>query len=190
MRTALCAAHLATVSGLESVTVGRLAAETGLSKSGILTVFPNRVAIQLAAIDAARSVFSDHVVGPALGHDPGPERLGIVVDHWFTYVQRRVFPGGCFFVTVANEYGAQHGEVADAVREAITAWRAFLEGDLLVGEPDTEDSRRTAHKDAFRLDAYLTAANTRYAADRSEADLDMARQACHDLLASRRPARG
>lgn len=64
-RVALRAAELATVSGLESVTIGRLAAETGLTKSGILTVFPNRVAIQLAAVTTARTVFADHVLVPA-----------------------------------------------------------------------------------------------------------------------------
>lgn len=183
-RAALCAAQLATVYGLESVTVGRLAAETGLSKSGILTVFPNRTAIQLAAVAAARAIFTEQVVEPALQASPGVTRLEAVVDHWFGYVQRRVFPGGCFFVTVANEYGGQDGEVADAVREATTAWQTFIETDLLAGQPDTEPFRELAHRDAFRLDAYMTAANARYALHRDQDDLEMARQVCRELLSS------
>ena len=183
-RAALCAAQLATVYGLESVTVGRLARETGLSKSGILTVFPHRTAIQLAAVAAARTIFAEQVVEPALATTPGTDRLAEVVDHWFDYVQRRVFPGGCFFVTVASEYGGRDGEVADAVREATTAWRAFIESDLLVGQPDTPASRELAHREAFRLDAYLTAANARYALHHDQGDLEMARQICRDLLAA------
>ena len=184
-RAALGAAQLATVYGLESVTVGRLAAETGLSKSGILTVFPNRTAIQLAAVAAARIIFTEQVVEPALALNPGVGRLVSVVDHWFGYVERRVFPGGCFFVTVANEYGGQDGEVADAVRDATASWRTFIENDLLVGQPDEDSWRHLAHRDAFRLDAYMTAANTRYALYHDHADLEMARQVCHDLLAER-----
>jgi AcrR family transcriptional regulator len=185
-RAALCAAQLATVDGLESVTVGRLAADTGLSKSGILTVFPNRTAIQLAAVSTARAIFTEQVVEPALTTTPGVARLASVVDHWFGYVQRRVFPGGCFFVTVANEYGGQHGEVADAIREATSAWRTFIENDLMVEQPDTTRSRELAHRDAFRIDAYMSAANARYALHHDEDDLEMARQVCHELLASRR----
>lgn len=173
------------MSGLASVTVGRLAAETGLSKSGILTVFPHRAAIQLAAVAAARTIFSEQVVEPALSTTPGVARLQAVVDHWFGYVQRRVFPGGCFFVTVANEYGGQEGEIADAVREATTAWHSFIESDLLIGRSDTASSRELAHRDAFRLDAYMSAANARYALHHDEDDLEMARGVCLELLAAR-----
>jgi AcrR family transcriptional regulator len=183
--TAVCAAQLATVSGLESVTIGRLASETGLSKSGILTVFPSRTAVQLAAVDAAREIFAEQVVLPALHRTPGRPRLSAVIDNWFGYVQRRVFPGGCFFVTVSAEYGAQQGEVADAVREANAAWRAFLETELLVGLPSTRASRELAHRDAFRLDAYLAAANTRYAVDHDDTELEMARAVCRRLLRDR-----
>lgn len=184
-RAAICAAQLATVAGLESITVSRLAVETGLSKSGILTVFPNRVAIQLAAIAAAREVFADAVVLPALDQTPGRRRLRAVIDNWFTYVQRRVFPGGCFFVAVANEYGAQEGEVADVVRETNARWRSFIEAELMTGQPRTAAARRDARRDAFRLDAYMTSANTRYAQNNDEAGLEMARQVCHELLRQR-----
>lgn len=62
--------------------------------------------------------------------------MSAVVDLWFSYVSCRVFPGGCFVVTVSNEYGSQQGEVADAVRAAVRTWRDFIETDLRPGQPD------------------------------------------------------
>ena len=90
------AAMTATVSGLDSITVGGLAAATGVSKSGILTVFGSRENIQVAAVTAARRIFRDAVVAPAWGAAPGGDRLVALLDAWLTYQRDEVFTGGCF----------------------------------------------------------------------------------------------
>ncbi|WP_449561141.1 TetR/AcrR family transcriptional regulator [Mycolicibacterium mageritense] len=69
---ARAAADIATTHGLDGITVGGLSASTGVSKSGILTVFGNREAIQLAAVAEARRVYIDVVIRPALS------------SHWWT----------------------------------------------------------------------------------------------------------
>src|SRR6478672_13137731 len=81
------AAMVATVSGLDAITVGGLAADTGLSKSGILTVFSNREAIQLAAVAEARRIYIDTVIRPAWAAEPGRERLRSLLDSWVAYVR-------------------------------------------------------------------------------------------------------
>jgi hypothetical protein len=101
-KAARYAADLATVGGLETVTVGRLATGTSLSKSGILTVFGNREAIQLAAVAEARRVYVDHVIRPAWRREPGLSRLRGISDHWFAYVTDRVLPGGCFLLATST----------------------------------------------------------------------------------------
>ncbi|WP_157108757.1 TetR/AcrR family transcriptional regulator, partial [Aldersonia kunmingensis] len=150
-KAARYAADLATVYGLDSISVGQLAAGTGLSKSGILTVFDGREAIQLAAIAEARAIFIAEVVTPAWHLEPGVVRLRAFVDNWLTYVRARVFPGGCFLAATSAEYAGRDGEVADAVRALKQDWLRLLESQLLAGGPDGETERNRARRIAFQL---------------------------------------
>ena len=167
---------LATVSGLDAITVGGLAADTGLSKSGILTVFPNREAIQLAAVAEARQIYIDTVVRPAWGTEPGRARLLALVDRWVDYVRAETFPGGCFLANTSVEFGRREGAVADAVRALKREWLDLLEGELtLAGVPDPQEA-------AFRIDAYLDAANSRRQLFADDAALECARRLVGDVL--------
>ena len=153
-RVAREAAMVATVQGLDSITVGGLAATTGVSKSGILTVFGSREAIQVAAVAEARRIYREHVVGPAWDTEPGKPRLLALLETWRRYVDSAVFPGGCFLATATVEYGRREGEVADAVRRLHREWLGILESDLAVaGCADPAEA-------AFRIDALLNGANT------------------------------
>lgn len=170
---------IATVSGLDGITVGRLAADTGLSKSGILTVFPNREAIQLAAVAEARQIYVDTVVRPAWGAGPGRERLLALFDQWVAYVRDETFPGGCFLANTSVEFGHREGAVADAVRDLKREWLDLLERELTsAGVPDPQES-------AFRIDAYFDAANTRLQLFGDAAALDRARRLAEDVLERR-----
>lgn len=163
------AADVATVDGLDGITVGGLASSTGVSKSGILTVFPTREAIQIAAVAEARRVYVDVVIRPALAASPGADRLRALLDAWVAYLRAGTFPGGCFVTTTSAEYGHRVGLVADAVRELKREWLDLLERELAAaGSPDPAT-------DAFRVDAYLAAANTRRELFGDDAELDRAR---------------
>jgi len=161
-KAARYAADLASVGGLETVTVGRLATGTSLSKSGILTVFGSREAIQLAAVAEARRVYIDHVVRPAWRREPGLSRLRGILDCWFTYVTDGVFPGGCFVQTTSTEFAAREGPVADAVRALKREWLDLLVAELSVALPATAAGRRRATEAAFEIDAYLSAGHLRH----------------------------
>jgi AcrR family transcriptional regulator len=148
-------AEIATTHGLDSITMGSLAAATGLSKSGILTVFGNREALQVAAVREARQIYRETVIAPAWGAGPGRPRLRALIDSWLNYVRARVFPGGCFVAATTVEYGHRDGPVAEAVRRLKREWLDLLESELAAaGSPDPAT-------DAFRIDAFLTAGNTR-----------------------------
>lgn len=154
-RAARCAADIATTHGLDSISVGGLATATGLSKSGILTVFGTREAIQVAAVAEARRVYVDTVIAPVWGTAPGRARLAALLDAWIDYQRADVFPGGCFVAATSAEYGHRDGPVADAVRALKREWLDLLEGELrAAGVADPAEG-------AFRIDAYLVAANTR-----------------------------
>lgn len=168
-RVAREAADIATTHGLDSISVGLLATATGVSKSGILTVFGSREAIQVAAVAEAREVYRQHVIAPAWGKPAGIARLRAVVDSWIAYLRAGVFPGGCFLAATSAEYGHRDGPVADAVRRLKREWLDLLEADLRVAKA------RHAELDAFAIDAFLNAGNVRYQLFGDDAELASAR---------------
>jgi AcrR family transcriptional regulator len=124
------AAKLATIEGLEGLSIGRLAEAAGLPKSSVHALFGSKEQLQLATINAARDSFIAEVVAPALRTTgPGRARLLALCEGFLSYVERRVFPGGCFFVAASAEVGAQAGRVHDEVAHIQLQWR-----DLLVAE--------------------------------------------------------
>ncbi|MBU2696578.1 MULTISPECIES: TetR/AcrR family transcriptional regulator [Pimelobacter] len=154
-RAARAAALLATTQGLDGLSVGTLAEASGASKSGLLTVFGNREEILLAAVAEARLLYVEHVIAPAWGSAPGADRLRALLDHWVGYLRAEVFPGGCFVAATSAEYGHRTGRVADAVRALKQEWLDLLVRELTAaGVADPGEA-------AFRVDAYLVAANTR-----------------------------
>src|SRR5215208_3833034 len=91
------AGQLATVEGLEGLTIGRLADHIGMSKSGLYAHFGSKEELQLATVGAAEEVFDYEVLLPAQQAEPGLPRLDAYCEHFISHVQRSVFPGGCFF---------------------------------------------------------------------------------------------
>jgi AcrR family transcriptional regulator len=124
------AAELATVEGLDGLSIGRLAEITGVPKSSVHALFGSKEELQLATINAAQESFVREVIRPALASaEPGHDRLLALCEGYLSYVRRRIFPGGCFFVAASAEVGARAGRVHDEVARVQQQWR-----DLLVRE--------------------------------------------------------
>ncbi len=176
------AAAIATTHGLDSITVGSLASAAGVSKSGILTVFGTREAIQVAAVAEARQIYRQSVIAPVWAEEPGAPRLRALMDSWVAYLRAGVFPGGCFIVASTAEYGRRSGAVADAVRRLKREWLDLLEGELrAAGAADPAD-------DAFRIDAFLCAANTHRELFGRDEPLDRARDLALEVIGGSRVA--
>lgn len=120
------AADLASVDGLDGLTIGRLAADLGVSKSGLFGYFGSKEELQLATIRTATTVFLREVVQPALAVPPGLGRAWRLCENWLVYSQRRVFPGGCFFFAVTAEFDARPGRIRDALAAANTDWTRLV----------------------------------------------------------------
>ena len=154
------AVDVASVEGLEALTVRRLAADLSLSKSGIFAHFGSKEDLQLAVVAAAGEVFAQRVAVPAAEAAPGRQRLLALFDRWLDYAREPVFPGGCFFFAVAAEFDARPGPVRDAIAAARHAWLATYQeavrDAIEAGElgPDTD-----AEQLAFEIDALAMAAN-------------------------------
>ena len=104
------AASLATTDGLEGLSIGNLAAATGMSKSGLYAHFGTKQDLQLATVAEAERVLHAEVIAPALAAPPGLAQLAAACEAFLSYVERRVFPGGCFFVATALEMGTRPGQ--------------------------------------------------------------------------------
>jgi AcrR family transcriptional regulator len=121
------AAQLATIEGIEGISIGRLADATGIAKSSVYALFGSKEELQLATINAARDSFIVEVVAPALdATEPGRHRLHALCEGYLSYVERRVFPGGCFFVSASAELGGRSGRVHDEVARIQQQWRDLL----------------------------------------------------------------
>ena len=177
---ARAAARAATVEGLDSITVGGLAATTGVSKSGILTVFGTREAIQIAAVAEARRLYQEWVVLPAWNEPPGAERLTALIENWVAYTKADVFPGGCFVAATSVEFGHREGPVAESVQRLKREWLDLLEADLkTAGSPAPAD-------DAFRIDSYLCMGNTRWQLYGDASEIDRASRLALEVIRTSR----
>ena len=116
------AVSLATLDGLEGLSIGNLASALDMSKSGIYAHFGSKQDLQLATVDEAERIFQAEVIEPALAAAPGLAQLVAVCDAFFDHLMRRTLPGGCFFAGASLEMGTRPGPV----KEQIAAFQARL----------------------------------------------------------------
>ncbi|HOY82654.1 MAG TPA: TetR family transcriptional regulator C-terminal domain-containing protein [Rhodoglobus sp.] len=154
------AVNLASVEGLDGLSIGALAAESAMSKGGIVALFGTKEQLQLATVEAARQLFTETVITPALAAPAGLTRLRTLVEAWLDYSERRVFQGGCFFAAATAEMGTKPGPVRDAVAAAMDDWRDFVAG-AVQRAIDAGDLSATVDPDqlAFEIIALLDGAN-------------------------------
>jgi AcrR family transcriptional regulator len=177
------AASLATVDGLEGLSIGNLAAAIGMSKSGLYAHFGSKQELQLATVHEAGRIFAEEVVQPALATPPGLARLEAVCAAFFEHLQRRTFPGGCFFAGAALEMGTRPGPV----KEAVAGFQAGFV-DLLRGFAATaiEQNELPPGEDpdqlAFELNGICLAADANFVLHDDPAVLDLARQVVRHRL--------
>lgn len=150
------AVDVASLDGLNGLSIGKLATDLGLSKSGVATLFGTKEKLQLATVAAAREAFRDAVVRPASTTPPGAPRLRALTEHWISYAETPLFAGGCFWAANLPDFDSRPGPVHDALFGHHRDWLALLAGELRqAGGADLD-----ADLAAFQIDAVLTAANT------------------------------
>jgi AcrR family transcriptional regulator len=178
------AADLASVEGLEGLTIGRLAAELGMSKSGLFAHFGSKEELQLATIDAARRRFVEHVVKPSRGLPRGRARVEALLQDWLSYYRAEVFSGGCFFHTVKAEFDSRP---SSAVRQVVTEdareFLAFLTREVRKAQEAGDlDASVEAEQIAFELDALGAAAHQQFQLMHDPAVFDRAERAMTDRI--------
>ncbi|WP_433413911.1 TetR/AcrR family transcriptional regulator [Microtetraspora malaysiensis] len=154
------AVDVASLEGLNGLSFGRLAADLGLSKSGIQTLFATKENLQVAAVEAAREAFTDAVVRPAEAASRGVARLRALIERWIAYAETPLFPGGCFWAANLADFDSRPGQVHDALFRHQRDWRGLIAGELRYAADAGEIADLDADLAAFQIDAVLCAANT------------------------------
>jgi AcrR family transcriptional regulator len=178
------AADLASVEGLEGLTIGRLATDLGMSKSGLFAHFGSKEELQLAAIEAAARRFAAHVVAPSRDLPPGRARLEAVFDGWMDYYRGNVFNGGCFFTTVWTEFESRpDGPVREALVAQKAGWHRFLEREIRKAQEAGDlDPEADPAQIEFELDAIGSVVNNAYQLMRDPTSFERARRAARARL--------
>jgi AcrR family transcriptional regulator len=169
------AVDLASAEGLEGLTIGRLAAELRMSKSGLFAHFGSKRELQLATIGAAAERFRTAVIEPAMAAPDGAPRLRAMGERYLEHLD--LYSGGCFWGATSAEYDDRPGPVRDAIAAALDAWQAELERQATiagVAEPQ---------RFAFELYAVVMGANARYRLSGDRKVFDYARGALQRLEA-------
>lgn len=175
------AVQLASLEGLDGLSIGHLATEVGGSKSGVVALFGTKLDLQLATIQAARSVFISSVIAPALRVERGLPRLWAICSLWLDYSDARVFDGGCFFRAVSAEAGSKEGPVRDTLVQIDAEWIAFIERAATMAQPELP-GLQDVEQLAFEVVAMMDGANTASLLHRSSRYYDLARGAIRDRL--------
>ena len=123
---------MASVEGLEGLTLGRLATALGMSKAGVIGQFGNKLELQLATLDFAAEVFRSEVWRPAEHAAAGMPRLLAICNSWMEYAGRPAFPGGCFIAAASFEFDSRPGPVHDALAEYMRRWHTQLVDDAAI----------------------------------------------------------
>ncbi len=166
------AVDVASLEGLNGLSLGHLASDLGLSKSGVQTLFGSKENLQVAAAEIAREAFNDAVLRPALSAPLGAARLHALIDRWIAYAETPLFPGGCFWAANLADFDSRPGPVQEVLARHQQGWRELIASEL----QHAVDAREIADLDtdlaAFQIDAVLIAANAamrlgdRYAAEK------------------------
>ncbi|HET9198755.1 MAG TPA: TetR/AcrR family transcriptional regulator [Solirubrobacterales bacterium] len=169
------AVDLASAEGLEGLTIGRLAAELRMSKSGLFAHFGSKQELQLATVAAAAERFRVAVIEPALELPDGAPRLRAMAERYLEQLQD--YSGGCFFAAASVEYDDRPGPVRDAIAASLDAWLGALERQAQIAGVENPD------RFAFELYSLAMGANSRYRLSGEREVFGYAREAIDRLLA-------
>jgi AcrR family transcriptional regulator len=180
----LHAARVGSADGLEAVSLQRLASDLGISKSGLFAHFGSKEELHLATIDAAAQIFGDEVIKPALAEPRGVRRVWALCNSWMSYLERGVFPGGCFFWAVAEEFDSRRpGPVRDSILEKKAYWSYSLQRAVREAQQAGEiEPEVDPEQLAWELDSLLGGANSGFKSGDGVKALDRGRRAIRERL--------
>jgi AcrR family transcriptional regulator len=177
------AARMATVDGIDGLSIGGLAQAIGMSKSGLYAHFGSKEELQLATIDTAEEVFDADVIEPGMRAADGLPRVEALCEGFLSHVERGVFPGGCFFQSVAAEIDTRPGPVRDRIVAFQAGWSGLVTSALRTAEGEGALSPGVSIAQlTFELTALLAHANAVFLLSGNRDVFALARAGIRDRL--------
>jgi AcrR family transcriptional regulator len=172
------AMQIAARKGLAGLTIGRLAQNLGMSKSGLFAHFRSKRLLEMDTIHEARKLFNDQVLSPALLANEGIDRLWVLCDSWLVHIERKVFPGGYFFTGAFFECAERSGAIEEQFNLMAREWwqtlnRAVQKAQQLKEINSSADARRIS----FDLNGILVATYWAYLVEKDNKVFGEARAA-------------
>ncbi|MFC2123455.1 TetR/AcrR family transcriptional regulator [Bacteroidota bacterium] len=143
--------EMASLLGLENVTIGNLAVETNMSKSGLFGHFQSKENLQIAILKHAGEDFTNKVIIPALKTPRGIERIKTLVEKWIEYSS--MISGGCIFVTASTEYSDRPGKVRKVLLDQQNSWIDSLKK-MAISAVKSGEFVETIDANQFAFDLY------------------------------------
>jgi AcrR family transcriptional regulator len=160
---------VAAKEGLAGLTIGRLARDLGMSKSGLFAHFRSKLSLEIATTNEARNVFASQVLSPAKAANEGIEQLWILCNSWLAHIERKVFPGGYFFTGAFFECAERSGAIEDEINRMAREWWEMLRNAVQKAQDHKEiDSSIDARRLSFDLNGTLIAGYWTYLAEKNE----------------------
>ena len=155
-----------------------------MSKSGLFAHFGSKEELHMATIDSAARIFTDEVIRPALATPRGVGRVWALCNSWLSYLERGVFPGGCFFWAVAEEFDSRRpGPVRDSVLEKKSYWSYTLQRAVREAQEAGDiDPGMDPEQLAWELDSLLGGTNSGFKGDDGPRAIERGRRAIRDRL--------
>ncbi|MFZ5644266.1 MAG: TetR/AcrR family transcriptional regulator [Bacillota bacterium] len=154
------AVQIASLQGLESLTIGTLSKSLALSKSGLFAHFGSKLELQKIVIKAAKKIFKEIVIDPVTDLPYGKNRLMRLCDGWLSYVEQNTFRGGCFFANATIEFDGRPGEIRDMLQLTMSGWLKFLRREIVKAQRAGELSEKLEPEQAvFELQSIVMGAN-------------------------------
>jgi AcrR family transcriptional regulator len=177
------AARLATTHGLEGLSIGELAEHIGMSKSGLYAHFKSKEELELATIDTAAEIFENDVLRKVPESLRGIARVTALSEAFLQHLARRVYPGGCFFATVAAQLAPRPGKARDRVSKLQGEWVAQFAAALRQAREDGEiQPDADLDQIVFEITAMLFRTNFAWVVASDERVLDQARIGIQNVL--------
>lgn len=178
------AARLATTRGLEGLSIGDLAQHIGMSKSGLYAHFKSKEELELATIETAAEIFWADVIDKVPESLGGLARVLALTDAFLQHLERRIFPGGCFFATVTAQLAPHPGRTRDRVTQVQAAWVEQFTSALRQACEDGEILRDSdIDQMAFEITAMMLRANFGWILTEDKQVLQQARTGVENVLA-------
>jgi AcrR family transcriptional regulator len=178
------ATDIVSEEGLQGLSIGRLASELRMSKTGVFAHFGSKEQLQLAAIDNAKQIFQKQVIEPSFGSPRGIARLKAILENWLLHLERKTFRGASLFIA-ASAGSSDPEAVRDVIAELNKNWLRSLQEEVAFARSKRQVRACLEPAQlAFELHSYLQEANWAFKLFGDRNSFQRARQAIADRITS------